>query len=57
MIAPEVKTLLEVLEELKVDRRYCVLEVDGRIIYEDPLEEVALSSQSKVEIMRFVGGG
>ena len=49
-------TLAGLLSELGVEKRFCVIELDGRIIKEDPGKE-SLEEGSVIEIMRFVGGG
>ena len=46
------------LAELKIEKNYSIIEVDGRIIKkDDDYDAVGLSEGSIVEIMRFVGGG
>ncbi|SMC22674.1 sulfur carrier protein [Clostridium acidisoli DSM 12555] len=45
------------LEELNIDKDRIVVEVDLEIISKDDFETKKLSTESKVEIIRFVGGG
>ncbi|MBC2581837.1 sulfur carrier protein ThiS [Clostridium sp. DJ247] len=50
-------TITEMLEELKLDSNKVVVEVDLEIINKDEFSVKILSTDSKVEIIRFVGGG
>lgn len=50
-------TVTEMLEELKLDPSKVVVEVDLEIINKDEFSIKTLSTDSKVEIIRFVGGG
>jgi sulfur carrier protein len=50
-------TVSKLLENLKLDANKVVVEVDLNIVYKDAYESTKLSSDSKVEIIRFVGGG
>jgi sulfur carrier protein len=50
-------TVSKLLGNLKLDANKVVVEVDLNIVYKDAYESTKLSSDSKVEIIRFVGGG
>ncbi len=50
-------TVSEMLNTLNVDAEKVVVEVDMEIIDKDQYESKKLSKDSKVEIIRFVGGG
>lgn len=50
-------TALELLNKLEIDPNKVVVEVDLEIIDKNEYGEKKLSSDSKVEIIRFVGGG
>lgn len=50
-------TVSELLKSLKLDPQKVVVEVDLEILSKDEFAVKKLSSESKVEIIRFVGGG
>lgn len=50
-------TVAKLLNNLNLDANKVVVEVDLNIVYKDAYEITKLSSDSKVEIIRFVGGG
>lgn len=50
-------TVTELLNEIKVDRDKVVVEVDLEIIDRNEYSQKKLSTASKVEVIRFVGGG
>lgn len=50
-------TVAYVLKALDLDSSKVVVEVDFEIISKDSYDTLELSSDSKVEIIRFVGGG
>jgi len=50
-------TVSEMLNTLNVNAEKVVVEVDMEIIDKDQYEAKKLSADSKVEIIRFVGGG
>lgn len=50
-------TAQRLLENLKIDPNTVVVEVDMEIINRDDYSIKKLSSSSKVEIIRYVGGG
>ncbi len=45
------------LDELDLDRRLVVVELNRRIIRRDEIEDVCLADGDQVEIVHFVGGG
>lgn len=51
------QSVAELLDELEVDRRTVVVEVNRRIVRRDEVEEVTLEPEDQVELVRFVGGG
>lgn len=50
-------TVFEMLESLRLDPQKVVVEVDLEIINKDEFMSRKLSTESRVEIIRFVGGG
>lgn len=50
-------TVADLLEELEVDRRTVVVEVNRRIVRRTELQDVALRPDDRVELVHFVGGG
>ena len=50
-------TTSEMLKELDIDSKKVVVEVDLEIINKEQFASKVLESESKVEIIRFVGGG
>ncbi|MBV4421426.1 sulfur carrier protein ThiS [Clostridium tyrobutyricum] len=50
-------TVLELLNDLKIEPTHVAVEVDLDIVDKDKFEVTKLDSSSKVEIIRFVGGG
>ncbi|WP_406787243.1 sulfur carrier protein ThiS [Clostridium neuense] len=50
-------TVTELLNEIKVDRDKVVVEVDLEIIDRNEYSQKKLFTASKVEVIRFVGGG
>lgn len=50
-------TVYDLLREMKIESSHVVVEVDMDIIDKNEYENKKLSSSSKVEIIRFVGGG
>jgi len=50
-------TVEELLASLKLEQGTVVIEVDQNIIYKDEYSTKKLSSESKVEVIRFMGGG
>ena len=53
----EVATVAQLLEELHVDSRQVVVEVNLQIIKRDRRDATVLQPGDIVEIVRFVGGG
>ena len=50
-------TVEELLASLKLEQGTVVIEVDQNIIYKGEYSTKKLSSESKVEVIRFMGGG
>lgn len=50
-------TIEEILKELNINKDKVVVEVDLNIISKDEFNTFKLFTNSKVEIIRFVGGG
>lgn len=50
-------TIRELLDKIKVDEDKVVVEVDLNIVDRNEYSEKKLSAKSKVEVIRFVGGG
>lgn len=50
-------TVYDLLNEMKIESSHVVVEVDMDIIDKNEYKNKKLSSSSKVEIIRFVGGG
>ncbi|WP_234122407.1 sulfur carrier protein ThiS [Clostridium hydrogenum] len=50
-------TVKELLKEIKLDEDKVVVEVDLEIINKNEYNQKKLSTTSKVELIRFVGGG
>lgn len=50
-------TVKELLKEIKLDEDKVVVEVDFEIINKNEYNQKKLSTTSKVELIRFVGGG
>lgn len=54
---PAGRTVAELLDELEVDRRTVVVEVNRQIVRRNELESVRLEPDDTVELVHFVGGG
>ncbi|PJI09100.1 MULTISPECIES: sulfur carrier protein ThiS [Clostridium] len=50
-------TVYDLLNKMKIESSHVVVEVDMDIIDKNEYKNKKLSSSSKVEIIRFVGGG
>ncbi|AAK80866.1 sulfur carrier protein [Clostridium acetobutylicum] len=50
-------TVYELLDKMNIESSQVVVEVDLEIINKDEYKQKKLSSESKVEVVRFVGGG
>lgn len=50
-------SVMELLNSLKINSDIVVVEIDSEIISKDKYLSTKLSTNSKVEIIRFVGGG
>ncbi|MCR3758331.1 sulfur carrier protein ThiS [Clostridium felsineum] len=53
----EETTVYELLKKLNIESNKVVVEVDLEIVDKNEYKQKKLSSDSKVEIIRFVGGG
>lgn len=51
------QTVAELLEELELDGRTVVVEVNRQIVRRNELDEVTLRENDEVELVQFVGGG
>lgn len=50
-------TVIELLNEINIDKDKVVVEVDMEIIDKNEYSKKKLCTASKVEVIRFVGGG
>ncbi|KHD37227.1 thiamine biosynthesis protein ThiS [Clostridium acetobutylicum] len=50
-------TVYELLDKMNIESSQVVVEVDLEILDKDEYKQKKLSSESKVEVVRFVGGG
>jgi len=50
-------TLVELLDEMKINQATIVAEIDGEIIERDKFGETAINAGQQIELIRFVGGG
>lgn len=51
------ETVAELLDELDVDRRRVVVELNREIVRRNEVDEVSLEEGDQVELVQFVGGG
>lgn len=51
------QSVAELLDELEIDRRTVVVEVNRQIVRRNELEEVTLEPDDRIELVQFVGGG
>lgn len=51
------QTVLELVDELELDKELLAVELNGRIIRRARLGETTLGAGDRVEIVEFVGGG
>ena len=49
--------LIELLKKLKIQKNKVAIEVNGEIIEKNKYLSLILSSEDKVEIVNFIGGG
>lgn len=54
---PEGVSVADLLEQLTVDRRTVVVELNRQILRRTELEEIRLEPGDRVELVQFVGGG
>jgi len=50
-------TLVELLDEMKINHATIVAEIDGEIIARNEFHETPINADQKIELIRFVGGG
>jgi sulfur carrier protein len=50
-------TLVELLDEMKINHATIVAEIDGEIIGRDDFGQTAINADQQIELIRFVGGG
>lgn len=50
-------SVADLLEQLEVDRRTVVVELNRQIVRRNELDGVELETGDRVELVRFVGGG
>jgi len=50
-------SVADLLEQLELDRRTVVVELNRRIVRRDDLDGAELEAGDRVELVRFVGGG
>lgn len=50
-------TLLDLVDELQLDKELLAVELNGRIVRRAKLGETTLGTGDRVEIVEFVGGG
>ncbi len=50
-------TLVELLDEMKINQATIVAEIDGEIISRDKFDQTTLNDSQQIELIRFVGGG
>ncbi|MCL7971389.1 MAG: sulfur carrier protein ThiS [marine benthic group bacterium] len=51
------RSIAGLLEDLELDPRLVVVELNRRIVRRDEIDDVALADGDQVEIVHFVGGG
>lgn len=52
-----IKTLAELLDNLKINKDKIVVELDGDIITKESFAEIILKNSNIIEVISFVGGG
>lgn len=50
-------TLIELLDDMKINQATIVAEIDGEIISRDKFDNTAIIANQQIELIRFVGGG
>ena len=50
-------TLVELLDEMKINHATIVAEIDGEIIGRDDFHQTPINADQQIELIRFVGGG
>ena len=50
-------TLIELLDEMKINQATIVAEIDGEIIERNKFNKTLLNTNQQIELIRFVGGG
>ncbi len=54
---PRDRSVAELLEDLELDPRAVVVEINREIVRRENVEDVVVEAGDRVEIVRFVGGG
>jgi thiamine biosynthesis protein ThiS len=54
---PRDRSVAELLEDLELDPRAVVVEINREIVRREHVEDVVVEAGDRVEIVRFVGGG
>lgn len=54
---PRDRSVAELLEDLELDPRAVVVEINREIVRREDVEDVVVEAGDRVEIVRFVGGG
>lgn len=50
-------TLIDLLDEMKINHATVVAEIDGEIIGRDKFNQTTVNANQQIELIRFVGGG
>ncbi len=50
-------TLVELLDQMKINHATIVAEIDGEIIARDQFDQTPVNANQQIELIRFVGGG
>jgi thiamine biosynthesis protein ThiS len=51
------KTLIELLDQMKINQATIVAEIDGEIIARENFNQTPINANQQIELIRFVGGG
>lgn len=54
---PRDRSVADLLEDLELDPRAVVVEINREIVRREDVEDVVVEAGDRVEIVRFVGGG
>lgn len=53
----ETKTVQELLESLKLNKNFIIVELDQKILSKDAYQNTFLQDNQKLELLKIVGGG